>query len=65
MRASGFDVRSIDSLVEAIIKFINLPYENKKEMGIAGRKMMEREYDRKMVISAYIDEINNLKGGTF
>lgn len=61
----GFDVRSVDSLVEAIIKFINLPYEQKIAMGIAGRKKMEKEYDRKIVISAYMDEINNLKGGMF
>jgi glycosyltransferase involved in cell wall biosynthesis len=61
---SGFDVRSVDSLVESIIKFINLPYEQKKAMGIAGRKKMEKEYDRKIVINAYLDEIRNLKGGT-
>jgi glycosyltransferase involved in cell wall biosynthesis len=60
----GFEVRSVDSLVEAIIKFINLPYEQKKAMGIAGRKKMEKEYDRKIVINAYMDEIENLKGGT-
>lgn len=61
----GFDVRNVDSLVKAIIKFINLPYEQKKTMGIAGRKKMEKEFDRKIVISAYIDEIYNLKGGMF
>jgi glycosyltransferase involved in cell wall biosynthesis len=59
----GFDVKSVDSLVEAITKFINLPYEQKKAMGMAGRKKMEKEYDRKIVINAYIDEINSLKGG--
>jgi glycosyltransferase involved in cell wall biosynthesis len=56
----GFDVKSVDSLVEAIIKFINLPYEQKKAMGVAGRKKMENEYDRKIVIKAYIDEINQV-----
>jgi glycosyltransferase involved in cell wall biosynthesis len=56
----GFEVRNVDSLVEAIIKFINLPYELKKAMGIAGRKKMEREYDRNLVIKAYLEEINNL-----
>ncbi len=60
----GFEVRSVDSLVEAIIKFIKLPYEQKKAMGIAGRKKMEKEYDRKIVINAYMDEINKLKGRT-
>lgn len=57
----GFEVRSVDSLVEAIIKFINLPYEQKKAMGIAGRKKMENEFDRRIVINAYLDEINNFK----
>jgi glycosyltransferase involved in cell wall biosynthesis len=56
----GFEVRSVDSLVEAIIKFIKLPYEQKKAMGMAGRKKMENEYDRKIVINAYIDEIIHL-----
>ncbi|MDR7079141.1 glycosyltransferase involved in cell wall biosynthesis [Neobacillus niacini] len=59
----GFEVRSVDSLVEAIIKFINLPYEQKNAMGVASRKKMEKEYDRKILIHAYMDEIKNLKGG--
>lgn len=53
----GFDVKSVDSLVESILKFINLPYEQKKQMGIAGRRKMENEFDRNMVIDAYVDEI--------
>jgi glycosyltransferase involved in cell wall biosynthesis len=53
----GFEVKSVDSLVEAIVKFINLPYEQKKKMGIAGRRKMENEFDRKIVIDAYVDEI--------
>ncbi|MBD8071101.1 glycosyltransferase family 4 protein [Bacillus sp. PS06] len=56
----GFDVQDVDSLVEAIITFINLPYEQKKAMGMAGRKKMEKEYDRQIVINAYLDEINQL-----
>jgi galacturonosyltransferase len=53
----GFEVKSVDSLVESIVKFINLPYEQKKKMGIAGRRKMENEYDRNIVIDAYVDEI--------
>lgn len=56
----GFEVRNVDSLVEAISKFIDLHYEQKKAMGIAGRRKMEREYDRNLVINAYLEEINNL-----
>lgn len=55
-----FEVRSVDSLVEAIIKFIHLPYDQRKEMGIAGRRKMEKEYNRKIVINAYLDKIDNL-----
>lgn len=53
----GFKVRDVDSLVEAIIKFINLPYEHKKAMGIAGRQKIEKEFDRNIVIKAYLEEI--------
>ncbi|MFD1348011.1 glycosyltransferase family 4 protein [Oceanobacillus caeni] len=53
----GFEVRDTQSLKEAIIKFINLPYDQKKKMGIAGRKKMEREFNRRSVVQAYIDEI--------
>lgn len=53
----GFEVKNVDSIVQAIEKFINLPYEQKKEMGIAGRRKMEREFDRTNVVKAYMDEI--------
>ncbi|CAN7341363.1 glycosyltransferase family 4 protein [Paenibacillus sp. LjRoot56] len=57
----GFDVRSVESLIKGIIKFIELPYEQKKEMGIAARKKMEDEFDRKIVINAYMNEIKLLQ----
>lgn len=56
----GFEVKSVESLVEAITKFINLPYEQKKAMGLAGRRKMENEFDRRIVINAYLEEINNV-----
>lgn len=55
----GFEVKNVDSLVEAILKFLHLSYEQKKEMGIVGRKKMEMEFDRKLVVKAYIEEISN------
>lgn len=54
----GFEAKNVNSLVEAIIKFIKLSHEKKKDMGLAGRKKIEREFDRKYVINAYMDEIN-------
>lgn len=56
----GFEVRNVDSLVETIVKFIQLPYENKKQMGLAGRLKVEREFDRQIVVNSYMDEINKL-----
>lgn len=56
----GFDVKSVDNLVDAIIRFLNLPYEQKKAMGIAGRKKMEKEFDRNIVVNAYMEEINRI-----
>lgn len=56
----GFEVRSVPSLVEAITKFIKLPNYQKSQMGILGRKKMEKEYDRKIVINAYVQEIDKL-----
>jgi glycosyltransferase involved in cell wall biosynthesis len=56
----GFDVKSADSLTEAIIKFIELSYKEKKDMGLSGRKKMEKEFDRKIVIKSYLTEIQNI-----
>lgn len=57
----GFEAMNVESLVKAIIKFLNLPYEKKREMAIAGRRKMETEFNRNLVISAYLDEINMTK----
>jgi glycosyltransferase involved in cell wall biosynthesis len=54
----GFEVKSVEALVDTIKKFIELPFEMKKQMGLAGRKKMELEYDREIVINAYVKEIN-------
>ncbi|GAB3805684.1 glycosyltransferase family 4 protein [Virgibacillus kimchii] len=56
----SFDVKDVESLVNVIIKFIKLPYDQKKAMGISGRRKMENEYDRNIVINAYIEEISML-----
>lgn len=58
----GFKVKDTDSLVEAIVRFIKLPYDKKKAMGLAGRKKMEKEFDRNIVVNAYIEEISSDRG---
>lgn len=55
----GFTAKSVDSLIEAIEKFIKLDYDDIVDMGLKGRKKMENEYDRNIVISSYLEEIIN------
>ena len=56
---NGFIVKQRDSqdLIEKIEAFLNLTWEEKRDMGIAGRVKVEREFDRKIVIQKYMDEI--------
>lgn len=56
----GCEPRNAQSLAEAMMRFIRLPWEQKKQMGIAGREKMEREFDRNIVIDAYMKEIENI-----
>lgn len=59
---NGFVVKQQDTndLVEKMERFINLPYEQKKQMGLNARKKVEREFDRQIVIDAYINEIDRI-----
>lgn len=57
-----FEAKKVDSLIETIIKFIELPYEVKKKMGLAGRKKMEKEFDRNIVINEYLKAIESIIG---
>lgn len=59
---NGFIIRPQDSvdLIEKIEKFLSLNVEQQKAMGIAGRHMVEREFDRTIVVNAYLDEIKTL-----
>ncbi len=53
----GFNVKDVDDLVRALEEFIEMPYETKVEMGKKGRKFVEENYDRNIVIEAYYDKI--------
>ena len=58
-----FEVKNVDSMVAAVKKFIELPYEDKVKMGKAARAKMEREFDRKIVTKVYLDEIKSIIKG--
>lgn len=57
-----FDSQDTAQLVEKIEQFLTLSYEEKREMGLAARRKMEREFDRQIVVDAYIEEAATVFG---
>lgn len=57
---NGFIVkqRNVNSLIEKIELFLKLTYEEKKDMGIAGRIKVEKEFNREIVVKQYLLAIN-------
>lgn len=49
--------RSAESLFDAIVKFLELPYCEKMQMGQNARKKVENEFDRQIVVDAYLKSI--------
>jgi len=60
---NGYVVKQQDSkdLIEKIEMFLSLSIEEKRQMGLAGRTKVEREFDRKIVIQKYLNEVNNIE----
>ncbi len=56
----GFEAKDVNSLVQAIEHFLSLDQQERKEMGLAGRRKMEKEFDRNIVIDAYLNIIQAL-----
>lgn len=57
---NGFVVKQRDSqdLIEKIEKFLALTHEQKLKMGEAGRAKVEREFNRQIVVDAYLKELS-------
>lgn len=56
---TGLLVKERDSqdLIEKMKQFLSMSYENRRQMGIQGRKRIEREFDRQIVVDEYIKAI--------
>lgn len=52
--------KDVDDLCAVIERFIHLPYSQKVLMGKEARKKVELEFDRQIVVKAYIKEIDSL-----
>lgn len=55
-----FEVKKYQDLVEKIEIFLGKSYEDKIEMALKGRIKVENEFNREIVISKYINEIENI-----
>lgn len=56
---NGFVVKTKDSvdLIGKIEKFLSLSMEQRIKMGLAGRKKVEKEFDRQIVVDKYMEEL--------
>lgn len=53
-------VKDVDTLVDAMTRFIELPFAQKVAMGLAGRRKMELEFDQKIVVQKYLEVVEKL-----
>ena len=60
---NGFlcETRNAENLIEKVEAFLVLPYKEKIQMGKAARKKVEKEFDRQIVVSKYLKEIEQIK----
>jgi galacturonosyltransferase len=60
---NGFLVKQqdADDLTAKVEKFIALPYAERKAMGDAAREKVEREFDRQIVIDAYLNAVSEIE----
>ncbi|MGE7664899.1 glycosyltransferase family 4 protein [Ureibacillus composti] len=55
-----FETGNAESLVYKLKSFLELDYDSKKQMGINGRRKVEKEFDRQIVIDKYVSEIGKV-----
>lgn len=55
-----FEPKNIESLINALEEFINIPIERRTLMGKLGRQKMIREFSRDTVVQEYMEQIYNI-----
>lgn len=60
-RVTGFvcEQRNKEQLIACVRRFMQMNNEERRKMGLAGRRKVEREFDRENVIRAYMEEITD------
>lgn len=52
--------KNAQSLINGVERFLSLPFDQKRLMGIEGRNKVEKEFDRQIVIKEYLKAIANV-----
>lgn len=52
-------IRNTEKVIYFAEKIINMSYKDRKQMGLCGRKKIEEEFDRNIVVKKYMEVINN------
>ncbi|MBE7147315.1 glycosyltransferase family 4 protein [Bacillus mycoides] len=55
-----FEAKNTSSLVEQIEKFIHLTHIERKQMGTSSREKIEKEFDRNIVVKAYMNKVDKI-----
>lgn len=50
-------IKETQPIIDAMEKFLALPWEARRDMGLAGRAKVEREFDRQIVVEKYVREM--------
>lgn len=63
---NGFlcEVKDVKDLGKQMLKMLNLSKQQRKEMGRVGRTKVENEFDQKIVINKYLENINLIINGS-
>ena len=52
-------VNNEQAVLDAVEKFLNLTWQQRKDMGLAARAKMEKEFDRNLVVAAYMKRLES------
>ena len=56
----GCKAKDVISLKETMLKMYNTPWVERKEMGLRGREKVKNQFDRQIVVQAYMEQLNKI-----
>ena len=55
-------IKDKDKLIDAVRRFMNMTSDEQKAMGLAGRKYIEENFDRSIVVREYMTRLDKIIG---